>query len=180
MSMIKKLGIFLVVSALILTYMNFTSLSFADTSEDSTLGATLTVNAYVDTSIDSTSITFGALDPATSDNAATDDPITLTNTANSNTAIDVYLNNSNMTTGVYYMPFYNLSVAIADASASGTNMNGSTYMNGTTANLGFVEDLAVSGTVGFYFWHDVPAGQTAGAYTANVTIHSVQDGVAPQ
>ncbi len=140
---------------------------------------TLTLGAVVDTSISVSTLSFGSLDPGTSNNAATENPITLTNTANSNTAVDVYLNNSNMTYTSYNMPYYNLSVFSSDNAAASTMLNGSSWINNTAANNGFLENLAVSSTADLYFWHDVPPAQQAGAYTATVTIRSVANGEAP-
>jgi hypothetical protein len=154
-------------------------LAFAPTFENQALSASLSVNAYVDISVSSNSLSFGSLDPGTNDNPATENPIIVTNTANSNTAVDIYLNNSNMTTGTYYMPASALSVWTSNNAAASKPFNGSTYINGTSANQGFVENLAVNSNVNLYFWHDVPAGQPAGSYTATVLIHAVQDGNAP-
>ncbi|MCM8830626.1 MAG: hypothetical protein NC918_00310 [Candidatus Omnitrophica bacterium] len=133
----------------------------------------------VDISISSSTLSFGSLDPGTNDNPATENPITLTNTANSNTAVDVYLNNTNMTTGTYYMLANQLSVNTANNAGTSTPLNGATYINGTSANQGFIENLAVNSNVNLYFWHDVPSGQQAGSYTATVTIHAVADGLTP-
>jgi hypothetical protein len=135
--------------------------------------------AFVDTSISVSTLSFGSLDPGTSNNAAAENPLVLTNTANSNTAVDVYLNNTNMTAGLYNMPYYNLSVLTTNNPATSTNLNGSTWINSTSANTGFVENLAVSASTNLYFWHDVPLGQQAGSYTATVTIRSVANGDAP-
>ena len=154
-------------------------LVFAPTYENQALSASLSVNAYVDISVSSATLSFGSLDPGTDDNPASQNPITITNTPNSNTAIDIYLNNSNMTTGTYYMPANALSVWTTNNAAASKPFNGSTYINGTNANQGFVENLAVNSNVDLYFWHDVPTGQQAGSYTATVLIHAVVDGNAP-
>ncbi len=153
--------------------------AYAATSENNDLSTSLTVNAFVDTSIDKATLTFGSLDPGTTDNAASNNPVTLTNTANSNTAVDIYMNNSNMTYSSYFINATNLSVWTANSAAVSVNFTGYTYLNGSSANQGFYENLAVSTGQAFYFWHDVPAGQTAGAYTSTVRIHSVADGQAP-
>ncbi|MEM4134619.1 MAG: hypothetical protein QXV73_05425 [Candidatus Micrarchaeia archaeon] len=139
----------------------------------------VTLNLIVDISISASTLSFGSLDPGTNDNPASENPITLTNTPNSNTAVDVYFNNTNMTSGVYYMPANALSINTVNNAATSTNFNGSTYINGTGANEGYIENLAVNNNVNLYFWHDVPSGQNAGTYTATVTIHAVADGITP-
>jgi hypothetical protein len=161
----------------------FNSVSASDVynnTDSSTFNLNATIQGViVDISISSASLTFGSLDPGTNDNAATNNPITITNTANSNTAVDIYLNNSNMTSGSYTMPASALSVWTSNTPASSVNFNGANWLNGSSANQGFIENLAVNNNVNLYFWHDVPSGQYAGTYTATVTVHAVADGQAP-
>ena len=134
---------------------------------------------YVDISVSPVSLSFGSLDPGTNDNPASENPIIVVNTANSNTAVDIYLNNSNMTTGTYYMPASALSVNTINDAATSTPFNGPIYLNGMGINQGFVENLAVNSMVNLYFWHDVPSNQQAGSYTATVLVHAVADGYPP-
>jgi hypothetical protein len=84
-----------------------------------------------------------------------------------------------MTFTSYRINATNLSVWTTNTVLSGANFTGFTYLNGSGANNGFYENLAVSTGQAFYFWHDVPAGQAAGAYAAVVQIHSVANGQAP-
>ena len=133
--------------------------------------------AFVDTTVNGSTLSFGSLDPGTSDNSG--GAILLTNTANSNTAVDVYINNSDMASGANRLPYFNMSVHTANSPTASTALNNATFINGTSANTGFVENLAVSGTVNLYFWQDVPAGKLPGAYTGSVMIRSVADGDAP-
>ncbi len=147
-------------------------------NEDSSLAASLTVNTFVDTTIGAATLAFGSLNPATVNNAATENPVLLTNTANSNIAVDIYLNNTNMTSGGNTIRFSNMSINTTN-NAPGKRLNGTAFINGTGANTGFYEDLAVSGSVNFYFFHDVPAAQTAGAYTSTVVVHSVSNASVP-
>lgn len=156
------------------------SLLYAANAENSALAASLTVNAFVDTSISTGALSFGSLDPATSANPATQNPVVLNNTVNSNTAIDIFLNNTNMTNASNFIPSVNLSVNIENTSGTAKRFYANnTYINSSVADGGFYENLATNSGINLYFWHDVPAGQTAGVYTANVTIRSVQDAVAP-
>ena len=179
------LFLFVFAAALTAISVYFSSLNFAATSENNDLSASLTVNAFVDTSIVNSTVTFGSLDPGNTFSASTTNPIELTNTANSNTAIDVYLNNTNMTAGVLNISYGNLSVMTFDSATSANvkNFTGTgpagLYINGTSANNGFRENMAVSSSVNLYFWQGVPGGQGAGSYTATVRIHSVVDGATP-
>lgn len=180
--MSKLLAMLVGIGVLAILSVYFSSLNFAATSENNELAASLTVNAFVDTSIVNSTLTFGSLDPGTTFSASTTNPVNLTNTANSNTAIDVYLNNTaGMKSGGNTIGFGNLSVMTFDSATSANvkNFTGIPYINGTSANNGFQENLAVGSTVSLYFWHGVPAGQIAGAYTDTVRIHSVQDGNVP-
>ena len=163
-------------------YINYSNASdvfgnFNSTTFD--IQVTVSGGVYVDISVSPIALSFGSLDAGTNDNPATENPIVVVNTANSNTAVDIYLNNSNMTTGTYYMPASALSVNTVNNPATSTPFNGPTYLNGMGVNQGFVENLAVNNMVYLYFWHDVPAGQQSGSYTATVLIHAVQDGNTP-
>ncbi len=135
--------------------------------------------SVVETTVNVTTVTFGSLDPGTADTAASNNPVRLTNTANSNTAVDVYLNGTNMTSGANQINSSNISVWTANTVASSRVFNASTYFNSTSANTGFIENLAISGTTDFYFWLDVDSGQTAGSYTGTMQIRVVADGATP-
>lgn len=134
---------------------------------------------FVDTSISTNLLNFGPLDPGSADNPAIENPVVLTNTANSNTAVDVYLNNTNMTYTSYWINATNLSVWTSNVPASATHFTGTAYLNDQIPNTGFYENLAVSTSIELYFWHDVPAGQAQGDYTSVVRVHSVADGQVP-
>lgn len=135
---------------------------------------------FVDTTISATTLSFGAHDPGTFKAAALENPIILTNTLNSNTPIDVYLNNTHMVSGANTIPCTNMSVKTTNNPSDADYFRCSVgYLNGTSANQGYIENLAVGSNVTLYFWHDVPFGQAAGSYTATVRIHSVADGYAP-
>ncbi len=155
------------------------TLVFAPTFENSAVTASITVNTYVDTSIVNASLTFGSVDPGRTQAPAAENPSAITNTANSNTAVDIYLNNTNLTSGANTIPRQNMSVWVSNTNTSAIFFNASQWLNGTSANQGFIENLAISSVGNIYFWQGVPAGQVAGAYSGNVTIHSVADGNAP-
>ncbi len=137
------------------------------------------VSLFVDTSISTSLLTFGPIDPGSAGNPAIENPVVLVNTINSNTAVDVYLNNSNMTYASYWINATNLSVWTSNAPASATPFKGWEYLNGQIPNTGFYENLGVGLSTSLYFWHDVPAGQAQGDYTSSVRVHSVADGQVP-
>ncbi|MCX8195014.1 MAG: hypothetical protein N3G22_02820, partial [Candidatus Micrarchaeota archaeon] len=82
----------------------------------------------------------------------------LTNTPNSNTAVDVYLNNTNMSNGSNQIRYNYTYVNTVNVNTTSKQLNGSTYINGTSANTGYVENLAAGSTVTLYFWQGVPPG----------------------
>jgi hypothetical protein len=142
--------------------------------------ASATVNSYVDTSISGgTSITFGALDPGTSDNYATSAATVITNTGNSNTAVDVYIRSTNLTNSTFVIPVSNLKVS-KDNSTSWTSLvNNPQWLASNTSNNGYYENVAKLGTANFYFKLDVPIAQEAADYAGTITIKSVKDGQSP-
>lgn len=152
------------------------SIAFAATSETQTPVTSVTVNSFVDTSIDLAAIAFGSLDPGTTANKCIDDPMNITNTPNSNTPVDIYFKGVDLT-GAGTILIGNVSVSKTDGGAK-TNLSGS-FIDGAGPDQGYVEDLAVSGTQAIWYYLNVPSGQTAGAYTGNVTITSVATGETP-
>jgi len=158
----------------------FAALSLSGTSVVHSEAASATINSFVDTSVNSSTISFGNLDPGTSNNSATENAITLTNTANSNTAVDIYLQSQNLTSGGFTIGVSNLKVSKTSGGAKTSLVEATAnWLNGAGPNQGYYEGVAKSGTADFYFWLDVPAGQDAGAYTGTLTIKTVKDGNTP-
>lgn len=162
----------------VITMMLAYPLAFAATFETQTPATSATVNSFVDTSISPASIAYGNLDPGTSYNAMTGGNVTITNTANSNTIVDVYLKGSNLTNGSNIIPAANQSIALTSGGAK-TRLAEATWAADAGPNQGFKEDLAISGTQTIFFWLDVPAGQLAGDYTGTATLKSVASGGTP-
>ena len=144
-----------------------------------TATTSVTVNTFVETSITNSSATFGSLDPGTTDNNATTNPTQITNTANSNTAVDIYLQATNLTDNGNQIAVSNLVVRQETGGDSATFVASPSFINGTIANTGYFENVAVSSTTNFLFALSVPSGQASGTYTGNVTLKSVQDGTTP-
>ncbi|MBI5159535.1 LamG domain-containing protein [Candidatus Micrarchaeota archaeon] len=135
----------------------------------------------VETTINATGLAFGGIDANTNNNPNVGGgPIRLTSTANSNIAVDVYINATNMSFGANNITAPNISVWTADVAASSTPLNQSpAYLNNSGANQGFYENLAANSNVDLYFWLDVPSGQAPGAYAGSLNIRVVQDGGTP-
>ena len=159
---------------------------FAATSHDKNVGASMTIQGFVETSTNTTSFSFGTLDPGTQNNAHSAGAVAavrLTNTVNSNVAVDVYLNASNMTDGTNWISFENLSVWTSNAPSSSIELMNMVYnssrRNGTAPSTGFYNSLAVLDNLDLWFWQDVPGGQAPALYASDVTIHSVQAGTDP-
>ncbi|VVB73824.1 Uncharacterised protein [uncultured archaeon] len=143
--------------------------------------ASASVNSYVDTSISGgTSITFGALDPGTSNNYATSAVTVITNTGNSNTAVDVYVQSTNLTNTTFVIPVGNLKVSKDNSTAWASLVNSPDWLaSNVSADNGYYENVAKLGTADFYFKLDVPVAQEAADYTGTITIKSVKNGQAP-
>jgi len=142
--------------------------------------ASATVNAFVDTSISGgTAITFGALDPGVNDSYATSATTVITNTGNSNTKVDIYIQGTNLTNASYTIEVGNLSVSQDNSTEWTSLVKATNWLNGTSANTGYYEDVAKLGTADFYFKINIPAAQEAADYTGTITIKSVKNGQTP-
>ena len=158
-------------------------------SETHTPGITAGVRQFVDTTFSAVTIDFGtALDSGTSDNAAAANPYTLTNTANSNTAVDTYLQCTDLTT---LDPFtiavgnFKVSLTLAGAKTALVKLGATPQWLSCAgavcaANEGYIENQAKNTAQDMYFWLDIPAGQDAGSYTGTLTIMSIRNGGTPE
>jgi hypothetical protein len=166
------------VAILLMLSSNVTPFPFAATTSTQSPAASVTINAFVDTTISPASIAFGSLDPGTTNNAATSNPTEITNTANSNTAIDIYLNGTNLVSGGDTIPVVNLNVS-KTAGGAQTSLGAGPWIANSTANTGYYENIAKGASSNFYFYVSVSAGQNSGTYGGTVTIKSVKDGQVP-
>jgi len=159
------------------------AMTTAALSSQQQASASATVNAFVDTAISGgTAITFGALDPGVNDSYATSAKTVITNTGNSNTAVDVYIRSTDLTNASLTIGVGNLSVS-QDNSTGWTSLVKATdtpsWLNNTSANTGYYEDVAKLGTADFYFRISVPVAQDAADYTGTITIKSMKNGQTP-
>ena len=177
LSALLLLSVFSIITLLSVNY--FVSTLYAANAENTQLGSSVTVNSFVDTSMNISDLPFGNQDPNTQDANCTCNPSNYTNTANSNTAIDVYFNNTNMTSGANVISYINLSVATGNTPTQSRAFNGSSYINQSAVNSGYIENLTRDNSTQLFWFLDIPAGQTAGLYNGTVVIKGVQDGVAP-
>ena len=173
--------LFAVLSSMLFLRLNNTGILYAANANTTTINATVTVNTFIEVSINTSVITFGSLDPGTTNSSASTNPTQFTNTGNSNTAVDVFLNASNFTSGSnkISVSWWYDNVSNANGGIGYVFRANGSYLNNSSANRGFVEDLAVSGAVNFTYHLSVPGGQTAGTYTGNTTFRTVADGTAP-
>ena len=148
-------------------------------SEDQTLGSSATVHAFVENSMNVSSIPFGTLDPATQNNPSLSNPANLTNTANSNTAVDIYMNATNLTSGSNRIAFLNLSIATGNTPTASTPLNESGYINGSSANQGYIENLSRNSSINLFWFLDVEPGQAGGTYNGSLVIRAVANDEAP-
>ena len=174
-------------AALLIGVLFTLSLAFlagAPTFTATSVSTTITVATYVETSSNESSVTFGTLDPLSTNKTASSNPLNFTNTVNSNTAIDIYLNATNFWRGgaaTDNITNDNLSVTLtynATATYRSFYSNG-TYLMGAGPDAAYVENLAAKASQLLYFNLTVPGGQTAGAYTNTLTLKAMADGGTP-
>ena len=134
-------------------------------------------NAFVETSISPGTISFGSKDPGTNDSAASENPIVLTVTGNTNVNVDTYLQASALT-GAGTIGIPNLKVSKTVGGAKTALVSSPNFLSGAGPNQGYYENTAPLGTQNYYFWLTIPSGQTAGSYTGTITFKTVQDGTA--
>lgn len=169
------IGIFIAI--LLVVSQGVSIYSLASTSSQANNTASVTVNKYLEVTVTPSTIEFGALDPGTNSNA-TNDPINITNTPNSNTAVDVYLKGTDLVNGSYVIGVGNLTISKSEG-GSETAMTSATWLSGAGPDAGYFENVAKNTKVQAWFNITIPSTQEAGYYTGNVTIKSVQDGLTP-
>ncbi len=131
--------------------------------------ATVTVNSIVDVTLDKATITFGSLDPGTSDSAATNAPINVTIQANTNTDTNLSVNGSvNFTTGAYNFSIGNLTYC-NETAGSYTAMTTS-YAQGGYADWQDIPSPSTDTNSSIWTKISIPSGQVAGSYSATVSI----------
>jgi uncharacterized membrane protein len=141
--------------------------------------ASATVKAFVETSITGgTSVTFGELEPGVNDSYATSAATVITNTGNSNSKIDIYIKSTDLTNSSYVIKAGNLSVS-QDNSTGWARLVSTGWLNGTSANSGYYENVTKNSAGDFYFKIDIPSAQDAAEYAGTITIKSVKDGETP-
>ncbi len=148
-------------------------------NEEATGTATVTVNEFVDITLGgAVAITFGSLDPGTSDNAATGGAVTITIEPTTNIVTDTFLRGDDWSSPTT-LAINN--VKYGDNSALNATMS-TAY---AAANNGYFEDVACpcggSAVVkNVYHWLNVPSGQQAGSYIAtNIYFKTVSNGATP-
>jgi hypothetical protein len=132
----------------------------------------ITSSAFVETSISPGSIAFGSFDPGTSNNAASNNPINITVTPNTNVNVDTYASGTNLTNA-------SSTMAIGNMSVSKTSGGAKTALTNSFPGTPYYSNIAPNSIEQYFFYLTVPAGQASGDYTSTITIKTVQTGVAP-
>ena len=180
---IRKELIYLAVAMLAVLALSVLNINtYAGTSFNQNVSTSATINTFVETSLNASTVAFGSVDPGVVNDVG--DSLRITNTMNNNAAIDIFLNATNLSSGATQINNTNISVSTTSAGTIQTNFTQSvlgayTYINGTGANAGFVEGLAADTTFDMFFFLDTPVGQASGAYTGGMTVRSVPDGTVP-
>jgi hypothetical protein len=140
-------------------------------SLNGTVTTAITVNTFVDTSISPGSISFGSLDPATNEAAATNNPTQVTVTPNTNTNVDTYIGGTDLTGPD--------TIVVGNLKVSKTSGGAKTSLTTSFPGTPYYSNAAPNTLENYYFYLTVPSGQTAGGYTGTVTIKTGQAGFIP-
>ncbi|VVB73823.1 Concanavalin A-like lectin/glucanases superfamily protein [uncultured archaeon] len=132
----------------------------------------ITASAFVETSISPGSVAFGSFDPATSDNAASNNPINITVTSNTNVNVDTYISATDLANA-------SSTIAAGNMSVSRTGGGARTALTNLFPGTPYYSDVAPNGIEQYFFYLTIPAGQNSGDYTGAVAIKTVQIGAAP-
>ncbi|MFH1947220.1 MAG: hypothetical protein ABIJ23_03640 [Candidatus Magasanikbacteria bacterium] len=127
--------------------------------------ATVSINEFLSVTIDDATITFGALNPSDTDKKPSNDPLNATigsetNVGSINVKTKANAANFNATTGTFAVN--NLEWDIATGAFPGTAY--------TISDATVCTGLIASGSCSIYHELDIPAAQTAGAYSVGITI----------
>ena len=132
----------------------------------------ITSNVFIATSISPGSVTFGNFDPATTDNPASNNPITITVTSNTNVNVDIYINATNLANS-------SNTISVGNMSISKTSGGAKTPLTLTFPGTPYYGGITPGNDAPFYFYLSIPIGQIAAEYSGVITIKTVQAGVSP-
>ena len=154
--------------------------------EETSAGASVTVNEFVDitlTDAGATGFNFGSNDPSTTNNkeAAQTDGVgsalpaaTVTREATSNVNVKIRLKGDNFAVGSDTLPVTNVAYDGDGAVDEGTDTGpytqeslSTTYPTGSGTNDPWATLTSGSPDVEIWFWLDVPSGQAAGTYSSS-------------
>ena len=154
---------------------------YAATSVINATSASVTVNGVVEVLLQNAPVTFGSLDSGTTNNLATNNPLNVTFTGNTNVNIETYINGSNFTATAGYFAIGNMSYNVTNSSTGYANTTCSTarcryatqprFVFNETAPLGVPKNASI------YHYLNIPSGQAPDTYTGGIRVCTEMIGV---
>jgi len=154
---------------------------YAATSVINATSASVTVNGVVDVLLQNAPVTFGSLDSGIANSAATNNPLNVTFTGNTNVNVETYINGSNFTATAGFFAIGNMSYNVTNSSTGYANTTCSTARCRYTIAPRFVFNetapLGVPKNASIYHYIDVPSGQAPDTYTGSIRVCTEMIGV---
>jgi len=155
---------------------------YAATSNVSATTASVTVNGVVEVVLLNAPVTFGSTDPNTFGTAATNNPMYVNYTQNTNVNIETYLNSSaNFIGSGNYFNASNMSYNVTNSSTGYANTTcwGARCRYTTTPRFVFNETapLGTAKNASVYHYVDVPIGQVPATYQVSIRVCTEMIGV---
>jgi hypothetical protein len=154
---------------------------YAATSVINATSASVTVNGMVEVLIQNAPVTFGALDPGITNSAATNNPMNVTFTGNTNVGVETYLNGSRFEQGAnnFLVPNMSYNVSVSGTGIANTSCSTARCRYGTVPAFVFNETapLSVAKNASIYHYIDIPSGQAPDTYTGGIRVCTEMVGV---
>ena len=142
--------------------------------------ASVTVNGFVDVTIQNAPVTFGPLNPGTVGTAANNSPMNITYTILTNVPVETYLNGSVFTDGgtnSFLVGNLSFNVTVSATGLANGSCNTSRCRYTLTPMFVFNETAPSGGlpkNASVYHYIDIPSGQAPAAYTAQLRVCTEQ------
>ncbi len=153
---------------------------YAATTMSNSTTASVTVNGFVDVTLQNVPVAFPASDPNTAGTAASPTPMNVTYTSLTNCNVETYLNGSNFTSGGNSFSVGNMSFNVTVSGTGTANVTCSTtrcryrqtpyFVFNETAPAGSPKNASV------YHYIDIPSGQLPLTYTSSIRVCTEQIG----
>ena len=154
---------------------------YAATSVINATSASVTVNGVVEVLLQNAPVTFGGLDAGTTNNLASNSPLNVTFTGNTNVNVETYINGSNFTATAGYFAPGNMSYNVTTSATGYANVTCGTarcrylltprFVFNETAPLGTAKNASI------YHYLDIPGGQAPDTYTGGIRVCTEMIGV---